>query len=230
MYALLKFFWAFKSCQNVTSKLNLMWHCDNAPVIIAPTSESLAIEVSGETLRRRSLAKASKGEGQFGVQVCGPQQDLRSQLLREVQCSHWSAAIEVQPLKCSHWSEAIEVKPLKWSHWNSIITEVYRVQQSLARMFQPDKAKKGKRNAVNIHVVLEILPCLALQLWHAICEYWHHTQCIPGMTDKFYKTMLTMKGAMGCSFSLCPKCEKMNKKSGKLWNVWQTQWNLWRNK
>ena len=49
-----------------------------------------------------------------------------------------------------------------------------------------------------------------------ICEYWHHSQCIPGMTDEFYKTMLSMKESMGYSFFLCPKCEKVNKK------VWQT--------
>ena len=80
-------------------------------------------------------------------------------------------------------------------------------------MSQTDKAKKGKSKAVKF-------PCGTCNSTTSgsaavacnICEYWHHTQCIPGMTDEFYKTMLTMKDSMGYSFFLCPKCEKVNKK------------------
>ena len=100
---------------------------------------------------------------------------------------------------------------------SSSISELNQIQQSLARMSQPDKTKKGKSKAVKF-------PCGTCNNTTSgsaavacnICEYWHHTQCIPGMTDEFYKTMLTMKDSMGYSFFLCPKCEKVNKK------VWQT--------
>ena len=49
-----------------------------------------------------------------------------------------------------------------------------------------------------------------------ICEMWHHTDCIEGMTGDMYKNMLSMKEVLGYTFFLCAKCEKVHKK------MWQT--------
>ena len=46
-----------------------------------------------------------------------------------------------------------------------------------------------------------------------ICEHWHHKECIPGMTDSGYQTLVSMKESMGCVFFLCSKCEKVHKKT-----------------
>ena len=46
-----------------------------------------------------------------------------------------------------------------------------------------------------------------------ICELWHHTECIPGVTEESHKMMLSMKESIGYAFFLCPKCEKVHKKT-----------------
>ena len=46
-----------------------------------------------------------------------------------------------------------------------------------------------------------------------ICEHWHHKECIPGMTDEGYQSLVSMKESMGYSFFLCSKCEKVHKKT-----------------
>jgi len=46
-----------------------------------------------------------------------------------------------------------------------------------------------------------------------ICDHWHHKECIPGMTDFSYQTLVSMKESMGCVFFLCSKCEKVHKKT-----------------
>ena len=46
-----------------------------------------------------------------------------------------------------------------------------------------------------------------------ICDHWHHKECIPGMTDFGYQTLVSMKESMGCVFFLCSKCEKVHKKT-----------------
>ena len=52
-----------------------------------------------------------------------------------------------------------------------------------------------------------------------ICEFWHHKDCIPGMTDECYKTIISMKESLGYSFFLCNKCEKVNKKTWQSVNL-----------
>ena len=46
-----------------------------------------------------------------------------------------------------------------------------------------------------------------------ICEHWHHKECILGMTDSGFQTLVSMKETMGCVFFLCSKCEKVHKKT-----------------
>ena len=53
--------------------------------------------------------------------------------------------------------------------------------------------------------------CMALMC--NICEYWHHTDCIPGITEQFFKMMVSMKESLGYSFFICPKCDKVHKKT-----------------
>ena len=53
--------------------------------------------------------------------------------------------------------------------------------------------------------------CAALQCTK--CEHWHHKECLPGMTDAGYQTMVSMKESMGCVFFLCSKCETVHKKT-----------------
>ena len=53
--------------------------------------------------------------------------------------------------------------------------------------------------------------CAALKC--NICEMWHHSECIPGMSKEGYQQMLSMKESMGYSFFLCGKCEKVHKKT-----------------
>ena len=60
--------------------------------------------------------------------------------------------------------------------------------------------------------------CAALMC--SICEMWHHTECLPGMSNEGYQLMVSMKETMGYSFFLCGKCEKVHKKT------WQAVNNL----
>ena len=46
-----------------------------------------------------------------------------------------------------------------------------------------------------------------------ICEHWHHKECLPGMTDSGYQTLISMKESMGCVFFSCPKCENVHNKT-----------------
>ena len=48
-----------------------------------------------------------------------------------------------------------------------------------------------------------------------ICDFWHHKNCIPGMTDAFLDTLLTMKEAMGSTCWICEKCTHATKKLHK---------------
>ena len=45
-----------------------------------------------------------------------------------------------------------------------------------------------------------------------ICEFWHHKECIPGMTDEYYKQVTSLKEAIGTVYWLCEKCDVFNKK------------------
>ena len=53
--------------------------------------------------------------------------------------------------------------------------------------------------------------CLALMC--NICELWHHVECVPGFTSEMYQSLFSMKESLGYSFYLCPKCEKVHKKT-----------------
>ena len=45
-----------------------------------------------------------------------------------------------------------------------------------------------------------------------ICDLWHHSKCIQGMTEEFYKTLLPMKEVLGYAHWICTKCNNVSKK------------------
>ena len=52
-----------------------------------------------------------------------------------------------------------------------------------------------------------------------LCEFWHHKECIPGMSDEGFQLLLSMKDSMGYTFFLCAKCEKVHKKTWQSVNL-----------
>ena len=51
-----------------------------------------------------------------------------------------------------------------------------------------------------------------------ICEFWHHKDCIPGMSEEYYKHLNGLKEAIGTVYWLCKKCDITNKKMNKMMN------------
>ena len=52
-----------------------------------------------------------------------------------------------------------------------------------------------------------------------ICEMWHHSECIPGMTKEAHQQVVSLSETMGYTFFLCGKCEKVHKKTWQSINV-----------
>ena len=48
-----------------------------------------------------------------------------------------------------------------------------------------------------------------------ICDFWHHSECIDGMTDRWFNSLDEMKKQSGVGMWLCEKClitsDKLNK-------------------
>ena len=41
-----------------------------------------------------------------------------------------------------------------------------------------------------------------------VCQFWHHSGCIPGMTNEFYQNLVAMKDITGAVYYACEKCQK----------------------